>query len=75
MTTTAVTATGPPPGGAQRDIALVDLLDRLLGTGVVLVGDLTISLAGVDLVEVRLRALVRSVRNELEDETQEAEDT
>jgi hypothetical protein len=45
----------------SSSISLVDLLDRLLGTGVVLAGDVVISLAGVDLVEVRLRALVRSV--------------
>lgn len=42
--------------------SLVDLLDRLLGAGVVLSGDVTISLAGVDLVTVKLRALVTSVR-------------
>ena len=46
-------------------IALVDLLDRLLGTGVVLTGDVVISLAGVDLVEVRLHALITSVRSEM----------
>ena len=42
-----------PPGGAVApagQIALVDLLDRLLGTGVVLAGDVVISLTGVDLV-------------------------
>lgn len=50
------------------DIALVDLLDRLLGTGVVLAGDIVISLAGVDLVEVRLRALITSVRAQAERE-------
>ncbi|WP_198664220.1 gas vesicle protein [Jiangella endophytica] len=50
------------PEGVQ--IALVDLLDRLLGAGVVVSGDITISLAGVDLVEVRLRALIRSIRAE-----------
>jgi hypothetical protein len=48
------------------DIALVDLLDRLLGTGVVLAGDIVISLAGVDLVEVRLQALITSVRAQVE---------
>ncbi len=47
-------------GAAQ--ISLVDLLDRLLGTGVVLAGDLVISLAGVDLVQVRLNALITSIR-------------
>ena len=46
----------------SRQIALVDLLDRLLGTGVVLAGDVTISLSGVDLVQVRLHALISSVR-------------
>lgn len=47
------------------DIALVDLLDRLLGAGVVLAGDVVISLAGVDLVQVRLHALVTSVRADM----------
>jgi hypothetical protein len=46
-------------------IALVDLLDRLLGSGVVLAGDVVISLAGVDLVQVRLHALITSVRAEM----------
>lgn len=47
-----------------RAIALVDLLDRLLGTGVVIAGDVVISLAGVDLVEVSLRALIRTVEED-----------
>ena len=50
----------------QGQIALVDLLDRLLGTGVVLAGDIVISLSGVDLVQVRLHALITSVRAEME---------
>lgn len=45
----------------DEEVALVDLLDRLLAGGVVLAGDLTISLAGVDLVRVSLRALVTSI--------------
>ncbi|QGN31966.1 gas vesicle protein GvpJ [Microlunatus sp. Gsoil 973] len=49
----------------RRQVSLVDLLDRLLGAGVVLSGDITISIAGVDLVEVRLRALITSVRAEM----------
>jgi hypothetical protein len=49
---------------AARATSLVDLLDRLLATGVVLSGDVTICLAGVDLVTVRLRALVTSVRED-----------
>jgi hypothetical protein len=45
----------------NEDVALVDLLDRLLGGGVVIVGDLTISLADVDLVHISLRALISSM--------------
>ena len=52
-------AVGPAPGPDR--IALVDLLDRLLAGGVVLSGDVTISLADVDLVHVSLRALISSV--------------
>ena len=44
-----------------RDIALIDLVDRLLDKGVVLTGDITLSVANVDLVYVGLRALVSSV--------------
>jgi hypothetical protein len=50
---------------AQQQISLVDLLDRLLGTGVVLSGDVVVSLAGVDLVQISLRALITSVRAEM----------
>ena len=46
---------------AQRDVALVDLLDRLLGGGVVVAGEITLAVADVDLVHVSLRALVSSV--------------
>ena len=45
----------------SREIALVDLLDRVLTTGVVVAGDVTIAIAEVDLVRVSLRALVSSV--------------
>jgi hypothetical protein len=57
--TQAATTTG------ASAVSLVDLLDRLLGTGVVLAGDVVISLAGVDLVEIRLNALVTTVRADL----------
>jgi hypothetical protein len=46
---------------AERDVALIDLIDRLLGGGVVIAGDITLSVADVDLVYVGLRALVASV--------------
>jgi Gas vesicle protein len=44
----------------SRDIALVDLLDRLLHGGVVLAGDITLAVADIDLVYVGLRALISS---------------
>lgn len=50
-----------PAAPPDRDIALVDLLDRLLSGGVVITGEVTISLADVDLVHVSLRALISSV--------------
>jgi hypothetical protein len=46
----------------QREVALVDLVDRLLAGGVVLSGDITLSIADVDLVYVGLRAIISSVR-------------
>jgi Gas vesicle protein len=46
---------------AQQEVALVDLVDRLLGGGVVIAGDITLSVADVDLVYVSLRALISSV--------------
>jgi hypothetical protein len=45
----------------EREFALIDLIDRLLGGGVVIFGDITLAAADVDLVYVGLRALVASV--------------
>lgn len=47
--------------GHERDVAIADLLDRALNKGVVLWGEATISLAGVDLIYVGLRVLVASL--------------
>ncbi len=44
-----------------RPQALIEVLDRLLDTGAVVDGHLVISVAGVDLVFVGLRALLASV--------------
>jgi hypothetical protein len=46
---------------AGKPETLIDVLDRLLDTGAVLDGHLVISVAGVDLVFVGLRALLASV--------------
>jgi hypothetical protein len=64
----AIAPLGQPLGhelGHER-IALVDLLDRVLAGGVVITGDITLSIADVDLVTVSLRALVTSVSALLE---------
>ncbi|MCM2410637.1 gas vesicle protein [Streptomyces sp. RKAG290] len=51
------------PGALSGPIGvpLVDLLDRILGTGVVISGDLVIAIADVPLVRVSLHALLSSV--------------
>jgi hypothetical protein len=62
----------PAPAASQRGtvrepafpaerIALVDLLDRVLAGGVVVAGEVTLSIADVDMVTISLRALVTSV--------------
>ncbi|WOX26526.1 gas vesicle protein [Streptomyces solicathayae] len=43
---------------ADRQVALIDLLDRLLSGGVVLTGDLVLSIADIDLVKISLRAVI-----------------
>jgi hypothetical protein len=43
------------------DLGLVDLLDRVLEAGVVVSGDVVLSLADVDLVYLNLRLLLGSV--------------
>jgi hypothetical protein len=43
---------------AQPNVALIDVLDRLLEGGVVITGDLTLAIADVDLVRISLRALI-----------------
>ena len=42
----------------QPDIALVDLIDRVLDGGVVIAGDIVLSLADIDLVYVGLRLVL-----------------
>jgi Gas vesicle protein len=51
----------PAAAGPDRPIALVDLLDRVLAGGVVISGELTLSIADVDLVHISLRTLLTSV--------------
>ncbi len=45
----------------QQQVTLVELVDRVLNKGVTLTGDITLSVADVDLVYVGLRLLLASV--------------
>ncbi|MBI5300081.1 MAG: gas vesicle protein [Deltaproteobacteria bacterium] len=50
----------------QGRATLVDLLDRVLDKGLILNADVIISLAGVPLIAVNLRAAIASVETMLE---------
>lgn len=45
----------------EKELTLLDLLDRILTKGVILWGDITISVADVDLVYAGLKVLLSSV--------------
>jgi hypothetical protein len=47
--------------GGESEVSLLDILDNVLNSGVVIHGSLVISLAGVDLVYVGLNAVLTSV--------------
>lgn len=44
----------------QHEVTLLELVDRVLNKGVVVSGDITLSVANVDLVYVGLRVLLAS---------------
>lgn len=46
---------------SDNEVTLCDLLDRLLYTGVVVRGDVTISVADVDLVYLQVNLLLTSI--------------
>src|SRR3954454_20901528 len=45
----------------RRSTGLVDILDRVLDKGLVIAGDIRISLAEVELITIRIRLLVCSI--------------
>lgn len=49
------------PARDDRDVTLLELLDRALNKGVILWGDVTLSVADVDLIFVGLKILLCSV--------------
>jgi hypothetical protein len=50
---------------SDGDISLLDILDHVLNSGVVIHGSLVISLAGVDLIYVGLNVVLTSVETAL----------
>ncbi|MGW4234688.1 gas vesicle protein [Streptomyces sp. NPDC004980] len=55
----------PEPLSGPIGVPLVDLLDRVLATGVVISGDLVIAIADVPLVRLSLHALLSSVNERI----------
>jgi gas vesicle structural protein len=51
----------PDRQALKHEVTLVELVDRVLNKGVVLSGDIMLSVANVDLVYVGLRVLLSSV--------------
>ena len=47
--------------GNQRSTGLVDVLDRVLDKGLVVAGDIKVSLAEVELLTIRIRLIVCSI--------------
>ncbi len=53
--------TGVAEPGYRRSTGLVDVLDRVLDKGLVIAGDIRVSLAEVELLTIRIRLLVCSI--------------
>jgi hypothetical protein len=45
----------------RRDLSLVDLLDRILEKGVVINGDITVSVGSVELLSVKINLVIASL--------------
>ncbi len=48
---------------STKHVSLVDILDRVLNKGVVIAGDITISVADIDLVYIDLRVLITAIES------------
>ena len=57
---TAKTRPAARMGFAEADVSLLDVLDHVLNQGIVLSGEITLGVADVDLIHLRLLALVCS---------------
>ena len=55
--------------GAERQVSLSEVLDRVLTKGAVVAGEIVISLAGVDLVYLGINVVLTSVDTALKSKT------
>jgi hypothetical protein len=70
--TDGLRASSPPTGSEVRqargrlgnDASLVDLLDRVLERGVTVTGDVVLSVAGVDLVYLGVRLVLKGIEGD-----------
>ncbi|MGI0092499.1 MAG: gas vesicle protein [Nitrosotalea sp.] len=46
---------------APQQLTIVDLVDRILDKGVVITGDITISIVGVDLLSLKINLVIASL--------------
>lgn len=45
----------------RKELTIVDLLDRILDKGIVINGDITISIVGVDLLSLKINLVIASL--------------
>ena len=64
--------TGPLADLPDEELTVLDLADRLLNRGVVITGEATISVAGVDLIYLGLNVLLTAVETIAQKEAREA---
>lgn len=56
-----MSASGFEMRGPMRPDGLADVLERILDKGVVIAGDVSVSLVGIELLTIRLRLLIATV--------------
>jgi hypothetical protein len=59
----------------RRDISLAETLNRVLNKGVVITGDITISIADIDLLYLGLNLMVSSIETMRQSESKSAGDS
>ncbi|HEX9495282.1 MAG TPA: gas vesicle protein [Candidatus Limnocylindria bacterium] len=64
--------TGPLADLPDEELTVLDLADRLLNRGVVITGEATISVAGVDLIYLGLNVLLTAVETIAQKEARES---